>query len=51
MNYIDDLIYCALPSKIDKAYQFLLTLVGFGYHLLEMVGLEEGHQNRIFNPH
>ena len=27
MNYIDDLIYWALPSKIHKAYQFLLILL------------------------
>ena len=26
-NYIDDLIYCGLPSKIDSAYQFLLNLL------------------------
>ena len=26
-KYIDDLIYCGLPSKIDSAYQFLLNLL------------------------
>ena len=26
-NYIDDLIYCGLPSKIDSAYQFLIELL------------------------
>ena len=25
-NYIDDLIYCGLPSKIDSAYQVLTEL-------------------------
>ena len=27
LNYIDDLIYCALPSKIQEPYQFPLTLL------------------------
>ena len=27
LNYIDDLIYCALPSKIHEPYHFLLTLL------------------------
>ena len=26
-NYVDDLIYCDLPSKIHEAYQFLLQLL------------------------
>ena len=26
-NYIDDLIYCGLPSKIHKPYQFLMSLL------------------------
>ena len=26
-NYIDDLIYCGLPSTIDQSYQFLLDLL------------------------
>ena len=26
-NYVDDLIYCDLPSKIHKAYEFLLELL------------------------
>ena len=33
LNYIDDLIYCALPSKIQEPYRFLLTL-------LQEVGLD-----------
>ena len=32
-NYVDDLIYCDLPSKIYQAYQFLLQL-------LPMLGLD-----------
>ena len=27
LNYINDLIYCTLPSKIQEPYQFLLTLL------------------------
>ena len=27
MNYIDDLIYCGLPSNIGHSYQFLLNLL------------------------
>ena len=27
LNYIDDLIYCGLPSTIDSSYQFLLDLL------------------------
>ena len=27
LNYIDDLIYCGLPSKIHKPYQFLVGLL------------------------
>ena len=26
-NYIDDLLYCGLPSKIHSAYEFLLQLL------------------------
>ena len=26
-NYIDDLLYCGLPSKIYSAYEFLLQLL------------------------
>ena len=27
MNYIDDLIYCVLPSNINQSYEFLLNLL------------------------
>ena len=27
LNYIDDLIYIGLPSKIHQSYQFLLSLL------------------------
>ena len=27
INYIDDLIYCGLPSNIGYSYQFLLNLL------------------------
>ena len=27
LNYIDDLIYCGLPSKIHESYQFLVNLL------------------------
>ena len=27
LNYIDDLIYCGLPSTISRSYQFLLDLL------------------------
>ena len=33
LNYIDDLIYCGLPSTISSSYQFLL-------HLLQELGLD-----------
>ena len=32
INYLDDLIQCDIPSKIDHAYEFLL-------HLLQQSGL------------
>ena len=28
-NYIDDLLYCGLPSKIHSAYEFLLQLLHY----------------------
>ena len=42
MNYIDDLIYCALPSKNNKAFQFLLAL-------LEELGLDIS-QKKLHHP-
>ena len=37
MNYIDDLIYCGLPSTVDQSYQFLLIL-------LQDLGLDVSHK-------
>ena len=33
LTCIDDLIYCALPSKIQEAYQFLLALIELNLQL------------------
>ena len=40
LNYIDDLIYIALPSKIHHSYQFLLSL-------LQELGLEVSHKKLV----
>ena len=37
LNYIDDLIYCRLPSTISTSYQFLLGL-------LQDLGLDISHK-------
>ena len=37
LNYIDDLIYCGLPSTISTSYQFLLDL-------LQELGLDISHK-------
>ena len=37
LNYIDDLIYCGLPSIISTSYQFLLDL-------LQDLGLDINHK-------
>ena len=37
MNYIDDLIYCGLPSTAHQSYQFLLNL-------LQDLGLDISHK-------
>ena len=37
MNYIDDLIYCGLPSTIDASHHFLLNL-------LQDLGLDISHK-------
>ena len=37
MNYIDDLIYCGLPSTVNQSYQFLLNL-------LQDLGLNISHK-------
>ena len=42
MNYIDDLIYIGLPSKIYQSYQFLLSL-------LQDLGLQVSH-SKLFPP-
>ena len=26
-NYLDDLIYCGLPSEVQKPYKFLISLL------------------------
>ena len=36
-NYIDDLLYCGLPSKIHSAYDFL-------HQLLQELGLDISHK-------
>ena len=43
MNYIDDLIYIGLPSKIHHSYQFLLSL-------LQDQGLQVS-QSKLVSPH
>ena len=43
MNYIDDLIYIGLPSKIHQSYQFLLFL-------LQDLGLQVS-QSKLLSPH
>ena len=40
MNYIDDLIYIGLPSKIHQSYQFLLSL-------LQDLGFQISHSKLI----
>ena len=43
MNYIDDLIYIGLPSKIHQFYQFLLSF-------LQDLGLQVS-QSKLVSPH
>ena len=40
LNYIDDLLYIGLPSKIHDSYAFLLDL-------LQDLGLEESDSNLV----
>ena len=43
MNYIDDLIYCGLPSTVDQAFQFL-------FNLLQDLGLDINYK-KLCPPH